>query len=95
MTDNTYNGWANRATWNAYLWITNDEPMYRSLQSRSEQYARRNRKWTTGNVKQFLIDMFPNGRTPDNDLVFGSTMRFCVNLTELKDVFNEEIPSES
>lgn len=29
LTDTTYNGWTNYETWNAALWIGNDETIYR------------------------------------------------------------------
>ena len=40
MTDTTFNGWANYETWNASLWINNDEPMYRLAVSYVEQARR-------------------------------------------------------
>ena len=40
MTDTTFNGWANYETWNASLWINNEEPMYRLAVSYVEQARR-------------------------------------------------------
>ena len=36
----TFNGWANYETWNASLWINNEEPMYRLAVSYVEQARR-------------------------------------------------------
>ena len=40
MTNSTFNGWTNWETWNASLWINNEEPMYRLAQDYVEQARR-------------------------------------------------------
>ena len=38
MIDNGYNGWKNRETWNASLWINNDEGLYRAAVDFMKRY---------------------------------------------------------
>ena len=39
MTDSTYNGWANHATWNVALWIQNDEGIYNFAKGMTDYYV--------------------------------------------------------
>lgn len=59
----TYNGWPNRATWNVALWVGNDEPTYRAMQSVKAQQPRK--RFTITTAREFAERVFPNGVTPD------------------------------
>lgn len=39
MTDETYNGWSNRETWAANLWLSNDEGLSEMVTERIESRA--------------------------------------------------------
>jgi len=64
MTDTTYNGWANWATWNVLLWATNEQPIY----DITTRFVKRQawRPGFTAKCKDFFLNMFPQG-TPDMD----------------------------
>ena len=51
-----YNGWTNWATWNVYLWLSNDEPLYRAMLDV--------KPGTATEAEQFVRTAMPNG-TPD------------------------------
>jgi hypothetical protein len=61
----TYNGWANRATWNVALWVGNDESTYRRMLGRRAELPRR--KFTAATAAMLAQDLFTDGATPDGD----------------------------
>jgi len=64
VADTTYNGWANYETWNASLWINNDEPMYRLAVAYVEQARRFGQKVSYDNLIPALEYNFGQ-MTPD------------------------------
>ena len=58
MTDNTYNGYANYATWNVSLWIGNDEGLYETASNIARQGG------TYGDVAA-LLNECGSKKTPD------------------------------
>jgi len=68
----TFNGWANRQTWNIALWISNDENLYRAaykavdlLKSRGILSKTVNQEWTKAFVKVQFDMVFGVQETPD------------------------------
>ena len=61
----TYEGWANRATWNVYLWLNNEEPSYRHLQAFLKA---RTTPVTFGAARDYCKGIFGN-MTPDHCLL--------------------------
>lgn len=76
--DGTYNGWANRQTWNVILWISNDEGLY-NLASTCANYDE---------FREVLREMYPSQiafETPDGV----SWSDSGVNLPELQEFWSE------
>ena len=75
-----YNGWKNRQTWNVYLWIGNDEPLYRAAVEFLQRYKGK------APYAAFIRSMgMQEERTPDNIAWMGS--RLCYS--ELNDAMRE------
>jgi len=83
MSEQTYNGWTNRATWNAVLWIANDEELYRIWRTACSFTEG---IWHNEAVKAFLGGVWPDGKTPDGD-----DWENEANLQEIADAWNEEV----
>ncbi len=80
MSNETYNGWTNRATWNTALWLTNDETLYRTM---VEHF--REEEITNQNVRFFCNLLWPCSETPDGDELHD------VNWSEIADMIRESV----
>ncbi len=67
MDKQTCNGWKNRATWNAHLWLSNDEPLYRGAR---EVTARGQIGDAADRLRDFCFDAWPSRKTPDGHNLF-------------------------
>ena len=91
MSEQTYNGWTNRATWNAVLWIANDERLYKSWRAQSiANNSRTGKVWTEELVRFFLRLWWPDGKTPD-----GCDWETEANLQEIADAWDEEAKEDT
>ena len=61
MTDNTYNGWTNYATWNVALWASNDEGLYRM----QEEFVSNLDEPVTGEDVRTFYTEYMDAETPD------------------------------
>lgn len=61
MTDNNYNGWKNRQTWNVSLWINNDYSLYMAAVDFMKTY-----KGKAPYITFIKREGLEGTRTPDN-----------------------------
>lgn len=92
MTDTTYNGWTNRATWNLALWFDNDEHLYKVKSLLINGYARDNRRLSANDIRETA--MFTMGlETPDGDKIIDpdNVTKKLVDFDEIAGHWNDEI----
>ncbi len=93
MLDTEYNGWTNYSTWNAALWVDNEEYAYFTRIDEQKRIV----EWNSELVEQFIRDMFPDG-TPDMQMREEDGCKLHtldhVNYGEIADAWNDEEFSE-
>ncbi len=63
----TYNGWTNRATWNASLWLNNDQENYELLQTVLDAFNNFEGALVLNNImRRHWGDMTPDGEALDD-----------------------------
>lgn len=77
-----YNGWSNRATWNANLWITNEESIYKLIGTIAK--GCHSVSELADNIEGFLGIVW-NDKTPDGDELK------LVNWVEIADSWANEL----
>jgi hypothetical protein len=84
MTTKTYEGWANRQTWNVALWISNDYALYTA----AVNYVKNNAH-TDKLYRGFIVSLgMENERTPDR-IGYLSTRLNYKELDEMMGDFRE------
>ena len=81
MTEKTFNGWTNWATWNVALWVDNDYGLYHFRKECSGPAG-----WCFESAQAFCLDVFENG-TPDMD---DPEEMNLVNYQEIANAWNGE-----